>query len=390
MSNSMFQKSLIGIVLGSTLLAGCNDSTQTATDASQMPPPEVDTIKVVEQTIHLKTALPGRTSAFRIAEVRPQVSGIITKRLFKEGSEVKAGQVLYQISPATYEAAVANAKAGLAKAKNNEESSRQKEQRYQRLLKVSAVSQQEYDDVKASWLQAKADVDVEKALLDSALINLRYTQIRAPITGLIGISSFTEGALVTAEQANVLAVIQQIDPLYVDIHQSSSALAKLRKSISADNLHSNPTSSLTVDVFTDETTDKPITGKMKFSDVTVDSGTGNITMRAIVPNKDRNLLPGLFVKAELNEVTLNKAILIPQEAVSHDPKGNAIVLTVNQQNIVESKIVTTVQSYKNQWVVSSGVEPGEQVIVRGFQSTQPSASVHFTTVEQVLPQNNQQ
>lgn len=390
MSNSMLQKSLIGIVLGSAFLVGCDDSKQTATDAAQMPLPEVDTIKVSEQAINLRTVLPGRTSAFRIAEVRPQVSGIITKRLFKEGSEVKAGQVLYQISPAIYEAAVANAKAGLLKAKNIEKASYQKEQRYKHLLTVNAVSQQEYDDVKATWLQAKADVAVEEALLDSALINLRYTQIKAPISGIIGASSFTEGALVTAEQSNALAVIQQIDPLYVDIHQSSTALMKLKKSISAVNLNSNHTSDLTVNIFTEENADKPITGKMKFSDVTVDSGTGNISLRAVVPNQDKNLLPGLFVKAELNEATLKKAILIPQEAVSHDPKGNATVLTVNQQNIVESKIVTTIQSYKNQWVVSDGISSGDQVIVKGVQFAQPGASVHATTIQQILPSNSQQ
>lgn len=355
----------ISIFSTSMLLAGCNPSAEQAQAGAQQPAQEVDVITLKSQSVTLHTQLPGRTSAYRVAEVRPQVGGIILKRRFNEGSDVKAGQVLYQIDPATYEANLASAKATHERAIATEKSARIRAERYRSLIKTKGVSQQDYDDAEATWQQAKADVASAKAAIDTARINLNYTKVTAPISGRIGKSTVTEGALVTAQQTTALTTIQQLDPIYVDVSQSSGDMLKLKKALDSGQLEKIDEKSAKVTLLFDDGSSYADSGKLQFSDVTVDEGTGSVTVRAIFSNKNNDLLPGMFVRAELGEATLNNAILVPQSAVSRDPKGNATIWVVNDKGQAEPRAFETARTFGNNWLVQSGLNVGDKIIVNG-------------------------
>lgn len=378
---TLFRATPTALLTATLLLAGCKPSAEQNQAPANMPAPEVNVITLQPQTLTLHTQLPGRTSAFRVAEVRPQVGGIIIKRFFREGSDVKAGQVLYQIDPATYEASLASAKASWERAQASEAIARLKAERYRNLSKTNGVSRQENDDAEASWKQAIADVASAKAAVDTAKINVEYTKLKAPISGRIGKSTVTEGALVTAQQTTALTTIQQLDPLYVDVSQSSSELLKLKKALSDSYLEKTGPQEAKVQLLMEDGSRYGESGKLQFSDVTVDEGTGSVTVRAIFANHDQQLLPGMFVRAELGEASVKDALLVPQLAVSHDPRGKATVLVVNAQGQVEQKAFETARSVNNSWLIKDGLSAGDQVIVNGSQKVQVGMKVKATPVD---------
>lgn len=355
-------------------LSACDDKKQSA------PPPapvEVSVVTLQPQRVPLFTELPGRTSAFRVAEVRPQVSGIVLKRLFEEGSEVKAGQQLYLIDPATYQAAVQSAQADLAKARANLKSVEAKATRYADLVKINAVSRQDYDDVVASLDQAKAEIMVAQAAVDTARINLNYTKVYAPIDGRIGKSSVTEGALVTANQTTPMATITQLDPIYVDVSQSSSELMRLRKAVSAGLVQQGQADQASVTLTLDGSTqayDQP--GQLQFSDVTVDQTTGSVQVRAVFPNPRKELYPGLFVRARVEQGARDNALLVPQQALVRNADGSAAVWVVGADNKVAPRPVTTAQAVGDKWLINDGLQAGDRVVTEGLQKIRPGAEVH--------------
>ncbi|MEG0007360.1 efflux RND transporter periplasmic adaptor subunit [Aeromonas lusitana] len=362
-------------LLASGLLAGCGDKGEAQQAMGEMPPAAVDVVTLHAAPLQLMSELTGRTAPRRVAEVRPQVNGIILKRLFTEGSDVKAGQLLYQIDPAVYQAAVASAKANLAKAEANERSARLKAQRYAELVKVKAISRQEYDDADASWKQQVAEIGAAKAALQSANINLAYTRITAPISGRIGLSSVTEGALVTAQQANSLTSIQQLDPMYVDVRQSTADLLRLKREVAAGQLTQGQKDGAKVSFQLEDGSTYGEQGSLQFSDVTVDETTGMVTLRVIVPNPHDLLLPGMFMRATLQEGERPEGLLVPQTAVTRTPKGGANVMVVTADNKVELRDVQLGRMSGESWVVESGLKAGERVIVAGLQKVKPGAEV---------------
>lgn len=356
-----------------------------------MPPTAVEVVTLHTAPLQLTTELTGRTSALRMAEVRPQVSGILLKRYFTEGSDVKAGQLLYQIDPATYEAAVASAEAALAKAQANEQSARLKAERYAALVKEKAISRQDYDDAQASWKQQQAEIASAKASLKSARINLAYTRVTAPISGRIGRSAVTEGALVTAQQANSLTTIQQLDPIYVDVAQSSADLLRLKQQLAAGKLEVNQQNAAVVHFRLEDGSEYAHTGTLQFSDVTVDETTGSVTLRVLAPNPEKLLLPGLFMRAQLQEGVRSKGLLVPQAAVTRTPNGGATVMLVNKELKVEVRPIKISRAIQGNWVVESGLQDGDQVIVAGLQKVRPGAQVQISEAgsAQSQPQANQ-
>ncbi|MCO4202623.1 efflux RND transporter periplasmic adaptor subunit [Aeromonas taiwanensis] len=361
-------------LLASGLLAGCGDKGE-AQQAMEMPPAAVDVVTLHSAPLQLMTELTGRTAPLRVAEVRPQVNGIILKRLFTEGSDVKAGQLLYQIDPAVYQAEVASAKANLAKAEANERSARLKAQRYAELVKVKAISRQEYDDADAAWKQQVAEIGSAKAALQSANINLAYTRITAPISGRIGKSAVTEGALVTAQQATSLTTISQLDPMYVDVRQSTADLLRLKRQVAAGKLTRGEKGDASVSFQLEDGSQYGQKGSLQFSDVTVDETTGMVTLRVIVPNPNQLLLPGMFMRATLQEGERPQGLLVPQTAVTRTPKGGATAMVVTADNKVELREVQLGRVYGDSWVVESGLNAGEKVIVAGLQKVKPGAAV---------------
>lgn len=348
----------------------------------QAPPvPEVVTVKVREQQIELTTELPGRTSAFLVAEVRPQVSGIIHKRLFTEGSSVRKGNVLYEIDPAPFQAAYNSAAASLARAEANLPAVRSRAQRYRELLSDKAVSQQDFDDVDSAFRQAQAEVSYCKAMVETARINLGYTRVTAPISGRIGKSNMTEGALVTANQPTPLAVIQQFDPIYVDVPQSTADLLRLKSRIENGNLNGNGSGRKKVRLLLEDGSAYPLEGTMQFRDVTVDQTTGTVTLRAVFPNPDELLLPGMFVRGVAQEGINEHAILIPQQAVSRDTKGNPLVLLVSPEGKVVQRQISVDRAIGDKWLVTSGLAAGEQVIIEGIQKVRPGAPAKAVPAE---------
>jgi membrane fusion protein, multidrug efflux system len=325
------------------------------------PPPKVSVVTVQGQAVPITTELPGRVAGYRTADVRPQVNGIILKRLFVEGRDVKAGQQLYQIDPAPYKASYDSAVAALASAQSLAE-------RYKPLAEANAVSKQDYDNAIASHLQAQAAVE-------TAHINLIYTRVLSPITGRIGRSLITEGALVTANQATVLATVQQLDPVYVDVTQPSTTLLRLEREAAAGLLKQDEAGKAQVQVRLEDGSDYAHPGALEFSEVTVDQGTGSVTLRALVPNPERQLLPGMFVREEIQEGVREGAVLAPQQGVSHDQKGQPNALVVGQDNTVESRTLKTDRAIGDQWLVTSGLKPGDRVIVEGIQAAKPGAKV---------------
>jgi len=364
----------LGVVLAGLLAGGCGKQPETG---SRQPggPPEVGVVVVAPQSVTLTTELPGRTSAHLIAEVRPQVGGIIKKRLFTEGSDVKAGQVLYQIDPATYRAAYDSARAAQAKAEANLIPARLKEQRFRDLVKIRAVSQQDYDDAGAALKQAEADVASTRAAVETARINLDYTRVTAPISGRIGRSSVTDGALVTASQATALAVIQQLSPMYVDVTQSSAEMLKLKRNLASGLLKDKGPDRARVKLLLEDGSAYPLPGTLKFSEVTVEQSTGSITLRAIFPNPEQVLLPGMFVRAVLEEGVDDQALLVPQRGVSRNPAGKAVVMVVGAGEKVEQRVIKVVRTVGDNWLVSEGLKPGDRVILEGTQKAKPGTPV---------------
>lgn len=355
-------------------LSGCERQTATVAKAPG-PPPEVGVAVIQPQRVTLTTELAGRTSAYLIAEVRPQVGGIIQKRLFTEGADVKAGEVLYQIDPAVYEAAYNSAKATLARAEANLIPARLKAERYKELVKIDAVSRQEADDASAALLQTEADVEAGKAALETARVNLAYTKVTAPISGRIGRSSVTDGALVTASQPAALATIQQISTMYVDVTQSSAELLRLKQNLASGLLKSSGPNQAKVMLVLEDGSPYPVPGTLKFSEVTVDQSTGSVTLRAVFPNPQQTLLPGMFVRAILQEGISEQGILVPQRGVTRNPAGNAMVMVVGSEEKVEPRVIKVVRTVGESWLVSEGLKSGDRVILEGLQKAPPGATV---------------
>jgi len=337
-------------------------------------PPEVGVVTIQPQRVAVTTELPGRTAAPQIAEVRPQVNGIIQKRVFTEGSDVKAGQVLYQIDPSTYQAAHASAKAAEARAEANLIPARLKEERYKDLVKIKAVSQQDYDDAFASLKQAEAEVAAARAAVDTARINLAYTRVTAPISGRIGRSSVTTGALVTANQTAPLATIQQLDSMYVDVTQSSADLLRLQQNLASGQLQ-RVDARARVKLLLENGASYPLEGTLKFSDVTVDQSTGSVTLRSLFPDPKQLLLPGMFVRAVIQEGVKDQAILVPQRGVTRDQSGNAMVMVVGAEEKVEPRTIKAERTVGENWLVTDGLKAGDRVILEGIQKARPGTQV---------------
>ncbi|MDU2941008.1 MAG: efflux RND transporter periplasmic adaptor subunit [Enterobacteriaceae bacterium] len=358
---------LSGLIISAALLAGCDDKGK---QQPQLPAAQVTVHVVKSAPLTVTTELPGRTTAFRIAEVRPQVNDIILSRNFTEGSDIEAGQSLYQIDPATYQASYDSAKSDLAKSEAAANIAHLTVKRYAPLLGTKYISQQEYDQAVADARQADAGILAAKAAVETARINLAYTKVTSPISGRIGKSFVTEGALVTNGQANALATVQQLDPIYVDVTQSSNDFMRLKQ---ASLQKGNEASS--VELVMENGQPYPEKGTLQFSDVTVDENTGSITLRAIFPNPQHQLLPGMFVRARIDEGVQPDAILVPQQGVTRTPRGDATVLVVNNENKVELRNVTAPQAIGDKWLISSGLKDGDKVIVSGLQKAAPGATV---------------
>lgn len=362
---------ITGTFIFGLTLAGCGKQKAAAPPPSG--PPEVGVIVIKQEKVSLTSELPGRTVPQMVAEVRPQVSGIIKKRLFTEGSDVKAGQILYQIDAAAFEAAFASARAGQAKVEASLVSLRLTEERYRELAKIKAVSQQDYDSAFAALKQGEAELAASKAAVETARINLAYTKVTAPISGRIGRSSVTTGALVTAGQPSALATIQQLGSMYVDMTQSTADLLKLKQNLAAGVLKKSATAQ--VKLLLEDGSPYPLPGTLKFSEVTVEQGTGSVTLRAVFPNPKETLLPGMFVRAILVEGVSENAILVPQRGVSRNPKGEAMVLTVGAEDKVEPRLIKVVRTVGDNWLVSDGLKAGDRVILEGVQKARPGTQV---------------
>ncbi|EDM5957395.1 multidrug efflux RND transporter periplasmic adaptor subunit AcrA [Salmonella enterica subsp. enterica serovar Kentucky] len=368
---------------GSLALTGCDDK-QDQQGGQQMP--EVGVVTLKTEPLQITTELPGRTVAYRIAEVRPQVSGIILKRNFVEGSDIEAGVSLYQIDPATYQATYDSAKGDLAKAQAAANIAELTVKRYQKLLGTQYISKQEYDQALADAQQATAAVVAAKAAVETARINLAYTKVTSPISGRIGKSSVTEGALVQNGQASALATVQQLDPIYVDVTQSSNDFLRLKQELANGSLKQE-NGKAKVDLVTSDGIKFPQSGTLEFSDVTVDQSTGSITLRAIFPNPDHTLLPGMFVRARLQEGTKPTALLVPQQGVTRTPRGDATVLVVGADNKVETRQIVASQAIGDKWLVTDGLKAGDCVVVSGLQKVRPGAQVK---VQEITADNKQQ
>lgn len=357
--------------------AGCGDKKT----GGPPPAPEVAIVTIQPKPVLITTDLTGRTSANLVAEVRPQVGGIIQKRLFTEGSDVQAGQVLYQIDPATYQAALDNARAGLARSEANLSAIRLKADRLRELLVDKAVSRQDYDDAASALKQTQADIQYWQANVDTARINLKYTSITAPISGRIGKSSVTEGALVAVGQSTALATIQKLDPMYVDITQSTADLLRLQRGVKEGRLNQSDANQRKVQLILEDGSTYPLSGTLQFRDVTVDPTTGSVILRAVFPNPNGVLLPGMFIRAVVKEGINEKALLVPQQAVSRDPKGNPQTLIVDAENKVALRTLALDRAIGDQWLVASGLAAGERVIVEGMQKVKPGVSVKVVPFE---------
>ena len=351
--------------------------------AAPAPVPEVTTVTIQPQQVELTTELPGRTCVYLVSEIRPQVNGIIQKRRFREGSDVKAGQLLYQIDPAPFQVALDSAKASLAKAQANLPSIRSRAERYKELLVDKAVSRQDHDDAAAAVNQALAEIEYWKAAVEAARINLGYTRVSAPISGRIGRSSVTDGALVTAYQPSSLATVQQLDPIYVDVSQSSAELLRLKQRLETGRLSTDAENKGKVHILLEDGTPYPLEGALQFREVTVDQATGSFTLRIVVPNPEHLLLPGMFVRAVVREGIAQNAILAPQQGVSRNSKGEPIALVVDEAGMVQQKMLKLDRTIGDRWLVSSGLSTGDRLIVEGALKVRPGAAV------KAVPSDNQ-
>ncbi|MFC3394814.1 efflux RND transporter periplasmic adaptor subunit [Brenneria rubrifaciens] len=372
---------------GGLILAGCDNSENQQAGAQQQAP-EVGIVTLKTQSLNVTTELPGRTNAYRIAEVRPQVGGIILKRNFVEGSDVQAGVSLYQIDPATYEADYNSAKGSLAQAQASAEIARLTVNRYKPLLGTNYISKQDYDQAVATSRQADATVQAAKATVDTAKINLAYTKVSAPISGRTGKSTVTEGALVSTGQTTALTTVQQLDPIYVDVTQSSNDFLQLKKDLNNGTLK-QVEGKATVRLLLENGSEYAHPGTLEFSDVTVDETTGSITLRAIFPNPQHDLLPGMFVRARLEAGVNNNALLVPQQGITRDPRGEATALVVGEGDKVETRTLTTSKAIGDKWLVTDGLKDGDRVIVTGLQKIRPGVQVKAKEVAQAneQPQN---
>lgn len=364
------------------LLAGCDRKPKAA---PQQQAPTVSVVTVEPQKLSLTTELSGRTTAFLIAEIRPRVSGLIQKRLFVEGSDVEAGQVLYQIDPAPFQADLNNALAALGRADANLPAIRLRAERYKRLLDDAALSQQDYDDAAGTLNQQRAYIKSLQASVDTARINLGYTKVTAPIAGRIGKSSVTDGAIVTAYQATPLATIQQLDPIYVDVPQSTTELLLMRSRMEAGLLNPHEADQNRVTLTLENGAPYPLEGVLQFRDITVDPSTGSVTLRAVFPNPKGVLLPGMFVKVVINEGVNEQAILVPQQGVSRDQKGNPYALVADAENKVQFRALTLDRAVGDKWLVSEGLAAGDRVIVEGLQMLRPGSTVQANPFKQPEP-----
>jgi membrane fusion protein, multidrug efflux system len=358
----------LGALLSMTLALSACEKTEPKVTAQA---PEVGVVELKAQDLLLSSDLPGRTTAYRVAEVRPQVSGIVQKRLFTEGTVVRKGQQLYQIDPALYQAAVDKAAA-------NRDTARNLAQRYQRLLETKAISRQQFDDAQASWKQAEAE-------LKTARINLEYTRVLSPIDGRISRSNVTEGALVSAEQSQELASINQLDPIYVDVTQASTEMLRLRREMDAGHLAMVGPGQVKVDLTLEDGTPYAQPGALKFSEVTVDPTTGAVTLRAQFPNPDGILMPGMFVHGALAEGVRRNAVLVPQQGVTRDLKGEATAWVVGEGDKAELRHIRTSRTVGNQWLVESGLSAGERVVTEGVQRVRPGIALKPVAASNVAP-----
>jgi membrane fusion protein (multidrug efflux system) len=361
------------------LLEGCHSGAGPQPGQKRLP--EVVTFTVEERQVELNTELPGRTSPHLVAEIRPQVGGIIQKRLFKEGSDVKAGDLLYQIDPTPFQVALGSAKASLGKARANLPSIQSKAERYTELLADKVVSQQDYDDAAAALEQAKAEIEYWKTQVEAARINLDYTHVTAPISGRIGRSTVTDGALVTAYQSASLATIQQLDPIYVDVTQSSADLLRLKRNLETGRLSADGEGRKKVRLILEDGTPYSLEGTLEFRDVSVDPATGSFSLRIVVPNPEHLLLPGMFVRAIVQEGIAEHAILVPQQGVTRNPKGQPIALVVDDTGNVQQRILTLDRAIGDQWLVSSGLSMGDRLIIEGMLNVRPGDSVKVVPAE---------
>jgi membrane fusion protein (multidrug efflux system) len=365
-------------VVASAVLAGCGRSA--APPPAAPPPPQVSVVTIKPRSVALTTVLPGRTVATTLAEVRPQVTGIVQTRTFQEGSEVKAGTVLYTLDPATYQAAFDSAKAQLARAEANREAMRLKAVRTKELVAQNFVSQQAYEDAAAALQLAEADVQAAKAAVETARINLANTKVTAPVSGRVGKSAVTPGALVTANQSTALVTIQQLNPIYVDVTQSSADVLRLKRALERGEIRRTPRNEARVGLLFEDGTKYGHEGALQFSDVTVDPATGAITLRALFPNPEGILLPGMYVRATLEEGVRENALLVPQQAVTRDNKGDAIAMVVGADGKVELRKLQAVRTIGSDWLVDGGVAAGERVVVEGLQRARPGTVVQASEV----------
>lgn len=380
--------SLAAVASLGLILVGCQEQKAAAPGAGGAPPPPVVRYTTVAPSaLSVTVDLPGRTNPFRVAEIRPQVTGIVLKRLFQEGADIQAGDQLYQIDPATYEAALAVAQADVQKAEANLSAARNKANRYSDLVRKSVVSNQDYDDAVASLRQSEAQVAAAKAARHLAQINLDYTKVFAPISGRIGKSAVTEGALVTANQATALVTIQQLDPIYVDVTQTASELMKIRQDMESGRVRTAALDSIPVTVFLNSAgKDTPYDhrGTMKFLDVTVDPGTSSVQLRAVFPNPTQSLLPGLFVRTRVEQGVAENAIAVPQAAVVRGPDGSAAVWVINAEDSVERRPVQTDRIIGKAILITGGLKAGDRVVVEGLLQMRPGAKVKPVPVEETV------
>jgi membrane fusion protein (multidrug efflux system) len=368
---SLRRQALLPTLLSSLLvLTACGQSTAQTTPAAVAV--EVGVVTISTQDVKLQTELPGRTVAFQTAEIRPQVGGIIVKRQFTEGGAVSAGDALYQIDPASFAATVQSAKASVAKAEADLQQAKAKASRYQQLIKQRLVSQQDFDEIQANFQQRQAEVAAAKAQLTSAQIQLDYSSIKAPISGQISKSSVTAGALVSAGQATALATIAQLDPIYVEVTQSSAELLKLKKSLASGALGQG---SSNVRLTLEDGSQYPLPGQLQFAEVTVDASTGSVVLRAQFANPQQLLLPGMYVRATIDSAVKSAAVLAPQRGISRNAKGEATAMVVNKAGVAELRLVNASRTIGDQWLIETGLSAGEQLIVEGLQKIRPGSPV---------------
>jgi membrane fusion protein (multidrug efflux system) len=376
LQNTSLCVALVAICLA---LTGCREEKP----KPDMGPPDVSVVTLQTEAVNLSSELPGRTSPYAISDVRPQINGIILQRLFTEGSDVKEGQPLYQIDPAPYQASFDQAKAQLAYAEANILTTKLQAERYAALVKINGVSRQDSDTANAAYGQAVALVEEDKAALETAKINLDYTRIVAPISGRVGTSSFTQGALVSNAQTNALTTVQTLDPIYVDITQSTAELLKLRQALKEGKLTKDGSTLSGIKLKLEDGSDYPLEGKLELTDVTVDQTTGSVTLRAIFPNPDNILLPGMYVRATVPEGINPAGILVPQQGVTRDQKGAAVAMIVDGEGNAQSLTIETSAAIGDKWLVTSGLKAGDKVIIEGLQKAKPGTKVNIVPVGSV-------